>query len=86
MRTGMALRTAIDDRASELSGAEVIAAYAATAVVDAVAAAALLRLAELDHGSWLPLAAAALPLAAVMVGALLLCHALAIAKFAQPRA
>ena len=79
----MALQTAIHDRATELSGAEIATAYAATALVDAFALAALLRLAELDSGSRLALTAAALPLAGLMVGALLLCHALAVAKLAQ---
>jgi hypothetical protein len=79
----MALQTAIHDRAAELSGAEIAAVYVTTALIDAFAFAAMLRLAELDSGARLPLAAVALPVAVIMVGALLLCHALAVAKFAQ---
>jgi hypothetical protein len=79
----MALQTAIHDRAAELTGAEIGAVYAATALTDALAFAAMLRLAELDPSARLPLAVTALPLAAIMVGALLLCHALAVAKIAQ---
>ena len=79
----MAMQTAIHDRAAELSGAEIAAVYVTTAVVDAVAFAAMLRMAELDPGARLPLTAMALPLAAMMLGALLLCHALAVAKIAQ---
>jgi hypothetical protein len=78
----MALQTAIRDRATELSGAEIAGAYAATVLVDALALAALLRLVTLG-GSRPALIAAGLPAAAMMVGALLLCHALAVAKLAQ---
>jgi hypothetical protein len=83
MRASMALQTAIHDRTAELSGIEIAAAYVTTALIDVVALAAMLRLAELNSGARLPLAAAALPLVAVMLGALLLCHALAVAKIAQ---
>lgn len=81
----MSLRAAVNQRAAELSVVEIAAAYAATAGLTGLTVAAVVQLAQLNPGALLPLLVVAAPIAAAMVGALLLCHALAVAKLEQLR-